>query len=74
MMLLYGQASSASCNAGVAAGLARGGQARFLGSRSVSTRGAMPKSYSPALDLVPLLDRSSAVDLISELACAATIR
>ncbi|MFM8276129.1 MAG: anti-phage BREX system Lon protease BrxL [Cyanobium sp.] len=43
-----------------AAGLARGGQVRFPGSSTTSTRRTMPKSYDASLDLASLLDGSSA--------------
>jgi hypothetical protein len=53
---------------GSAADVTRGGQARFPGLRTTSTRRTMPKTYRAAVDLVPLLDGSSAGELIPELA------
>jgi hypothetical protein len=60
-----GRASQA---AGPAAGIARGGQARFPGLRNTSTRQTMPTTHSAAPELASLLDGSSAGELIPELA------
>ncbi len=48
-------------------GVARGGQARDPGLRTTSTRRTMPKTDSGASSLAPLLDGSSAGELIPEL-------
>ena len=53
---------------GSTADVARGGQARFPGSSTTSTRQTMPKTYSAAPDLASLLDGSSAGELIPALA------
>jgi hypothetical protein len=53
---------------GSSAGVARGGQARFPGLRTTSTRQTMPKSHWAAPELASLLDGSSAGELIPELA------
>jgi hypothetical protein len=54
--------------AGPVAGIARGGQARFPGLRTTSTRQTMPKTHCAAPELASLLDGSSAGELIPELA------
>ncbi len=54
--------------AGPVAGIARGGQARFPGLRTTSTRRTMPKTHCAAPELASLLDGSSAGELIPELA------
>ena len=53
---------------GATAYFARGGQARSPGLRNTSTTQTMPKTYSAAADLAPLLDGSNAGELIPELA------
>jgi transposase-like protein len=53
---------------GSTAGVARGGQARFPGSSTTSTRRTIPKQQFDASSLAPLLDGSSAGELIPELA------
>jgi hypothetical protein len=47
-------------------GVAWGEQARFPGSITTLTRRTMPKSHRAAVDLAPLLDGSSAGELIPE--------
>ena len=53
---------------GVTADFARGGQARSLGLRNTLPIQTMPKTYSAAAYLAPLLDGSNAGELIPELA------
>ncbi len=53
--------------------VARGGLARFPGLRTTSTRRTLPKPDSGASALVPLLDGSTAGELIPELEVAAVL-
>ncbi len=52
---------------GSTAGIARGGQAHFPGSRSTSTRQIIPTNHSAGPELASLLDGGSAGELIPEL-------
>lgn len=51
----------------MSAGVARGGQARDPGLRTTSTRRNMPSKQSDASALAPLLDGSTAGELIPEI-------
>jgi hypothetical protein len=63
----YAGVERAAHASGSLAGIARGGQARFSGLTTSSTRQTTPKSHSAASELAPLLDGSTAGELIPQI-------